>query len=75
MHRYILTIGFAAAVKVGLDTDTVELTVKTLLSRLVTREFNSPANSSAFTAPTTGKPSLFTRRVYTVSPPAIGSHA
>eukprot|EP00959_Pyramimonas_sp_CCMP1952_P082683 1727878-Pyramimonas_sp.AAC.1 len=29
----------------GLDTDTVELTVKTLLRRLVTRKFNSPTNS------------------------------
>eukprot|EP00976_Prorocentrum_cordatum_P019111 388007-Prorocentrum_minimum.AAC.1 len=35
---YILTIGFAAAVKVGFDTDTVELTVTTLSSRLVTLE-------------------------------------
>eukprot|EP00976_Prorocentrum_cordatum_P095135 1190064-Prorocentrum_minimum.AAC.4 len=30
---------------VRLDTDTVELTVKTLLSHLITREFNSPTNS------------------------------
>eukprot|EP00959_Pyramimonas_sp_CCMP1952_P320930 6716389-Pyramimonas_sp.AAC.1 len=29
----------------GLDTDTVELTVVTLLSHLVTPEFNSPADS------------------------------
>eukprot|EP00959_Pyramimonas_sp_CCMP1952_P323158 6762217-Pyramimonas_sp.AAC.1 len=29
----------------GLDTDTVELTVTTLLSHLTTGEFNSPANS------------------------------
>eukprot|EP00959_Pyramimonas_sp_CCMP1952_P376739 7890640-Pyramimonas_sp.AAC.1 len=27
---------------VGFDTDTVEVTVKTLLSHLVTRKFNSP---------------------------------
>eukprot|EP00959_Pyramimonas_sp_CCMP1952_P117646 2459356-Pyramimonas_sp.AAC.1 len=30
----------------GLDTDTVKWTVKSLSSRLVTRKFNSPANSS-----------------------------
>eukprot|EP00976_Prorocentrum_cordatum_P067004 1178541-Prorocentrum_minimum.AAC.5 len=30
----------------GLDTLTVELTTKTLLSHLITRKFNSPANSS-----------------------------
>eukprot|EP00976_Prorocentrum_cordatum_P011637 234452-Prorocentrum_minimum.AAC.1 len=30
---------------VGVDTDTVQVTVKTLLSHLVTREFNSSTNS------------------------------
>eukprot|EP00959_Pyramimonas_sp_CCMP1952_P435401 9117110-Pyramimonas_sp.AAC.1 len=29
---------------VGLDTDTIESTVKTLLSNLITREFNSPVD-------------------------------
>ena len=29
----------------GRDTDTVELPVKTLLSQLITQEFNSPADS------------------------------
>eukprot|EP00959_Pyramimonas_sp_CCMP1952_P192056 4015626-Pyramimonas_sp.AAC.1 len=35
----------AAGVLIGLDTDTEELTVKTLLSRLVTRKSNSAINS------------------------------
>eukprot|EP00976_Prorocentrum_cordatum_P064620 1177561-Prorocentrum_minimum.AAC.1 len=30
----------------GLDTDTVKLTVKTLSSHLITQEFNSPINFS-----------------------------
>eukprot|EP00976_Prorocentrum_cordatum_P060485 1175917-Prorocentrum_minimum.AAC.1 len=32
--------------QLGLDTDTVELTIKTLLSHLRTRKFNAPINSS-----------------------------
>eukprot|EP00959_Pyramimonas_sp_CCMP1952_P103812 2170518-Pyramimonas_sp.AAC.1 len=30
---------------IGLDTDTVELAVKTLSSHLLTRQFNSPVSS------------------------------
>eukprot|EP00959_Pyramimonas_sp_CCMP1952_P004634 97135-Pyramimonas_sp.AAC.2 len=31
--------------RIGLNTDTAQLAIKTLLSRLITVEFNSPANS------------------------------
>eukprot|EP00959_Pyramimonas_sp_CCMP1952_P001559 32043-Pyramimonas_sp.AAC.1 len=38
-------VGPLNSIRLGLDTVTVELTVKHLLRHLVTREFNSPANS------------------------------
>eukprot|EP00959_Pyramimonas_sp_CCMP1952_P205687 4301419-Pyramimonas_sp.AAC.1 len=50
---YILTIGFAAAVKEGLDADIVEWTIKTLLSCLVTLERIQLAHEFHRTAPTT----------------------
>eukprot|EP00959_Pyramimonas_sp_CCMP1952_P207227 4334633-Pyramimonas_sp.AAC.2 len=49
-HGYILKTdqsgtGSTGRGQIGLDTHTVEWTVKTFLSRLVTRTFNPPANS------------------------------
>eukprot|EP00959_Pyramimonas_sp_CCMP1952_P309929 6485636-Pyramimonas_sp.AAC.1 len=40
--EYLIKV--SASFRSGLDTDTAKLTVKTLLSHLVTREFNHPAN-------------------------------
>eukprot|EP00976_Prorocentrum_cordatum_P071447 1180330-Prorocentrum_minimum.AAC.1 len=44
VHRRPEEVLFSSLI--GLDTATVELTVKTLLSHLITRKFNSPTNSS-----------------------------